>query len=206
MMFPDRAPSDLYLYTTFIGGSRNQELAKASRLPLSLYFPRPCSIFAYVVVMHISIMLFFFCYFFCCNCLQGFTCLIVVEMNWSRSWLLILDNYWVRKGSQHSLSMCYKSMVLIFSIIFSEALSFGLVILWICCQSIFRGFYSSFCSHLYWSKAFPLYGHDYNSAIEAIDKMEKNLPGFFYAGNYYSHHRESSFFISSSYWDSWIML
>ncbi|KAL8097656.1 hypothetical protein AgCh_030684 [Apium graveolens] len=31
MMFPDRAPSDLYLYTTFIGGSRNQELAKASR-------------------------------------------------------------------------------------------------------------------------------------------------------------------------------
>lgn len=30
MMFPDRAPSDLYLYTTFIGGSRNTELAKAS--------------------------------------------------------------------------------------------------------------------------------------------------------------------------------
>lgn len=30
MMFPDRAPNDLYLYTTFIGGSRNRELAKAS--------------------------------------------------------------------------------------------------------------------------------------------------------------------------------
>lgn len=30
MMFPDRAPGDLYLYTTFIGGSRNTELAKAS--------------------------------------------------------------------------------------------------------------------------------------------------------------------------------
>ncbi|XP_077227144.1 flavin containing amine oxidoreductase family isoform X2 [Tasmannia lanceolata] len=30
MMFPDRAPSDQYLYTTFIGGSRNRDLAKAS--------------------------------------------------------------------------------------------------------------------------------------------------------------------------------
>jgi oxygen-dependent protoporphyrinogen oxidase len=30
MMFPDRSPSDVHLYTTFIGGSRNQELAKAS--------------------------------------------------------------------------------------------------------------------------------------------------------------------------------
>ncbi|KAM7279307.1 hypothetical protein ACFE04_006441 [Oxalis oulophora] len=30
MMFPDRAPSDLHLYTTFVGGSRNQELANAS--------------------------------------------------------------------------------------------------------------------------------------------------------------------------------
>lgn len=39
------------------------------------------------------------------------------------------------------------------------------------------------CSHFYWSKAFPLYGHNYDSVLEAIDKMEKNLPGFFYAGN-----------------------
>lgn len=30
MMFPDRAPKDLFLYTTFVGGSRNKELAKAS--------------------------------------------------------------------------------------------------------------------------------------------------------------------------------
>ncbi|KAJ7013862.1 protoporphyrinogen oxidase [Populus alba x Populus x berolinensis] len=30
MMFPDRAPKNLYLYTTFVGGSRNKELAKAS--------------------------------------------------------------------------------------------------------------------------------------------------------------------------------
>ncbi|KAF9601682.1 hypothetical protein IFM89_021812 [Coptis chinensis] len=30
MMFPDRVPSDVHLYTTFVGGSRNKELAKAS--------------------------------------------------------------------------------------------------------------------------------------------------------------------------------
>lgn len=37
-------------------------------------------------------------------------------------------------------------------------------------------------SHFYWKKAFPLYGHNYDSVVEAIEKMEKNLPGFFYAG------------------------
>ncbi|KAL3838924.1 hypothetical protein ACJIZ3_023515 [Penstemon smallii] len=31
--------------------------------------------------------------------------------------------------------------------------------------------------HYYWSKAFPLYGRNYGSVIEAIDKMEKDLPG-----------------------------
>ncbi|KAF5763579.1 putative protoporphyrinogen oxidase [Helianthus annuus] len=31
MMIPDRASEDVYLYTTFVGGSRNKELAKASR-------------------------------------------------------------------------------------------------------------------------------------------------------------------------------
>ncbi|KAL9227044.1 hypothetical protein vseg_002785 [Gypsophila vaccaria] len=30
MMFPDRAPSDYHLYTTFVGGSRNRQLAQAS--------------------------------------------------------------------------------------------------------------------------------------------------------------------------------
>lgn len=40
-----------------------------------------------------------------------------------------------------------------------------------------------YCSHFYWSKAFPLFGHNYDSVLEAIDKMEKDLPGFFYAGN-----------------------
>jgi len=37
--------------------------------------------------------------------------------------------------------------------------------------------------HIYWRNAFPLYDCDYNSVLEAIEKMEKNLPGFFYAGN-----------------------
>ncbi|KAK8574394.1 hypothetical protein V6N12_062088 [Hibiscus sabdariffa] len=69
VMFPDRAPNNLYLYTTFVGGSRNTELAKAS-------------------------------------------------------------------------------------------------------------------THFYWSKAFPMYGRNYASVLEAIEKMERDLPGFFYAGNH----------------------
>jgi hypothetical protein len=38
--------------------------------------------------------------------------------------------------------------------------------------------------HIYWRNAFPLYGRDYSSVLEAIEKMEKNIPvpGFFYAG------------------------
>lgn len=49
---------------------------------------------------------------------------------------------------------------------------------------------SIFCgSHFFWSKAFPLYGRDYDSVLEAIEKMEKNLPGFFYAGNNLSTER-----------------
>ncbi|PHU17895.1 Protoporphyrinogen oxidase, chloroplastic/mitochondrial [Capsicum chinense] len=40
----------------------------------------------------------------------------------------------------------------------------------------------TYVSHVYWSKAFPLYGHNYDSVLEAIDKMEKNLPGLLYAG------------------------
>nr|AFK39366.1 unknown [Lotus japonicus] len=42
----------------------------------------------------------------------------------------------------------------------------------------------SFVNHFYWSKGFPLYGRNYGSVLEAIDKMEKDLPGFFYAGNH----------------------
>ncbi|CAN1273325.1 Protoporphyrinogen oxidase 2 [Linum perenne] len=48
----------------------------------------------------------------------------------------------------------------------------------------FVGGTDSIGSHFYWGKAFPLYGRNYQSVLEAIDKMERNLPGFFYAGNH----------------------
>ncbi|GFP84921.1 protoporphyrinogen oxidase mitochondrial [Phtheirospermum japonicum] len=94
MMFPDRAPADVYLYTTFVGGSRNRELAKAPRDELKQ-----------IVASDLRQLL----------------------------------------GAEGE---------------------------------------PAFMNHLYWSKAFPLYGHNYDSVIEAIDKMERDLPGFFYAGNH----------------------
>ncbi|KAL7140620.1 hypothetical protein ABFS83_08G001000 [Erythranthe nasuta] len=94
MMFPDRAPADVHLYTTFVGGSRNPELAKASRDELSQ----------------------------------------IVSSD--------LRQLLGAEGEPASLN------------------------------------------HFHWSKAFPLYGRKYGSVIEAIDKMEKDLPGLFYAGNH----------------------
>ncbi|KAF3435205.1 hypothetical protein FNV43_RR22292 [Rhamnella rubrinervis] len=94
MMFPDRAPDDLYLYTTFVGGSRNKELANASTDELKQ-----------VVTSDLRQLL----------------------------------------GAEGE---------------------------------------PKFVNHFYWKKAFPLYGHNYDSVVEAIEKMEKNLPGFFYAGNH----------------------
>ncbi|KAI3768858.1 hypothetical protein L2E82_19694 [Cichorium intybus] len=94
MMFPDRAPEDLYLYTTFIGGSRNQQLAKASRDELKQIVT------------------------------SDLRQLLGVEGD------------------------------------------------------------PNFLTHYYWSKAFPLYGRNYGSVIEAIQKMENELPGYFYAGNH----------------------
>ncbi|XP_073065060.1 protoporphyrinogen oxidase, mitochondrial-like isoform X1 [Primulina eburnea] len=94
MMFPDRAPSDVHLYTTFVGGSRNRELAKASRDELEQ-----------IVTSDLKQLL----------------------------------------GAEGE---------------------------------------PAFLNHYYWSRGFPLYGHDYNSVTEAIGKMEKDLPGFFYAGNH----------------------
>ncbi|KAH0860887.1 hypothetical protein HID58_089148 [Brassica napus] len=90
----DRCPSDLHLYTTFIGGSRNQELAKASTDELKQ----------------------------------------VATSDLQR--LLGVEGEPV------------------------------------------------FVNHVYWNKAFPLYDRSYDSVMEAIDKMEKDLPGFFYAGNH----------------------
>ncbi|KAL0344113.1 UNVERIFIED_CONTAM: Protoporphyrinogen oxidase, mitochondrial [Sesamum angustifolium] len=94
MMFPDRATNDVYLYTTFVGGSRNPELAKASRDELKQ-----------IVTSDLRQLL----------------------------------------GAEGQ---------------------------------------PAFLNHFYWSKAFPLYGRNYDSVISAIDKMEKDLPGFFYAGNH----------------------
>ncbi|KAM3281598.1 hypothetical protein P3S67_027244 [Capsicum chacoense] len=94
MMFPNRAPNNVCLYTTFIGGSRNRELVKASRSKLKD-----------IITSDLKQLL-------------------------------------GTKGEP------------------------------------------TYVSHVYWSKAFPLYGHNYDSVLEAIDKMEKNLPGLFYAGNY----------------------
>nr|QHA79698.1 mitochondrial protoporphyrinogen IX oxidase [Eleusine indica]QHA79703.1 mitochondrial protoporphyrinogen oxidase 2 [Eleusine indica] len=93
MMFPDRAPSDQFLYTTFIGGSHNRDLAGA-----------PTTILKQLVTSDLRKLL----------------------------------------GVEGQ---------------------------------------PTFVKHVYWRNAFPLYGRDYNSVLEAIEKMEKNLPGFFYAGN-----------------------
>ncbi|KAM7266304.1 hypothetical protein ACFE04_004201 [Oxalis oulophora] len=94
MMFPDRAPSDLHLYTTFVGGSRNQEFANASTDELKR-----------IVTSDLRQLL----------------------------------------GAEGE---------------------------------------PTFVNHFYWSKAFPLYGKSYGSVLEAIETLEKSLPGFVYAGNH----------------------
>ncbi|KAJ1427550.1 Protoporphyrinogen oxidase [Sesbania bispinosa] len=94
MMFPDRAPSDLHLYTTFIGGTRNRELTQASTDELKK-----------IVTSDLRRLL----------------------------------------GAEGE---------------------------------------PTFVNHFCWSKGFPLYDRNYGSVLEAIDKMEKDLPGFFVAGNH----------------------
>ncbi|GMI86869.1 MATERNAL EFFECT EMBRYO ARREST 61 [Hibiscus trionum] len=94
VMFPDRAPNNLYLYTTFVGGSQNKELANASTDELK-----------HIVTSDLRQLL----------------------------------------GVEGE---------------------------------------PTFLNHFYWSKAFPIYGRNYASVLEAIEKMERDLPGFFYAGNH----------------------
>ncbi|KAI3472530.1 hypothetical protein Pfo_028024 [Paulownia fortunei] len=94
MMFPDRAPTDVYLYTTFVGGSRNRELAKASSY---------IKFYAHLDYVQLRLLL-----------------------------------------SQGQIEQIVTSDL-------RQLLAF-------------------------------LYGQNYDSVIEAIDKMEKALPGFFYAG------------------------
>ncbi|CAA6667815.1 unnamed protein product [Spirodela intermedia] len=93
-MFPDRAPADQILYTTFVGGSRNRDLAGAS--------------------------------------LEELKQIVLSDLHK----LLGVDGE------------------------------------------------PSFIKHVYWSKAFPLYSRDYGLVLEAIERMERNLPGFYYAGNH----------------------
>ncbi|XP_074564525.1 protoporphyrinogen oxidase 2 [Curcuma longa] len=94
MMFPDRAPSDQYLYTTFVGGSRNKDLAGAS----------------------------------------------VDELK-----EIVASDLRKLLGTDGQ---------------------------------------PTFVKHIYWRNAFPLYDLDYDLVIGAIEKMEANLPGLFYAGNH----------------------
>ncbi|XP_024311696.1 protoporphyrinogen oxidase 2, chloroplastic/mitochondrial isoform X2 [Brachypodium distachyon] len=93
MMFPDRAPNDQHLFTTFVGGSHNRDLAAA-----------PTAILKQLVTSDLRKLL----------------------------------------GVEGQ---------------------------------------PTFVKHVHWKNAFPLYGHDYDLALEAIGKMENELPGFFYAGN-----------------------
>uniref|UniRef100_I1PMI3 Protoporphyrinogen oxidase n=1 Tax=Oryza glaberrima TaxID=4538 RepID=I1PMI3_ORYGL len=93
MMFPDRAPNDQYLYTSFIGGSHNRDLAGA-----------PTAVLKQLVTSDLRKLL----------------------------------------GVEGQ---------------------------------------PTFVKHVHWRNAFPLYGQNYDLVLEAIAKMENNLPGFFYAGN-----------------------
>ncbi|KAI5063012.1 hypothetical protein GOP47_0021559 [Adiantum capillus-veneris] len=40
-----------------------------------------------------------------------------------------------------------------------------------------------FFRHVFWSRAFPQYGPGYDGVFDALQKLEEDLPGFFYAGN-----------------------
>ncbi|KAF9599994.1 hypothetical protein IFM89_002467 [Coptis chinensis] len=117
MMFPDRAPSDVHLYTTFVGGSQNKDLAKAS-VYMILYSCECCFL--------ISILSRLYC--------------VMDELK-----EVVASDLGKLLGAQGE---------------------------------------PAFFHCFYWSKAFPLYGHDYNSVLRAIEKMEESLPGFFYAGNH----------------------
>ena len=101
-MFPNRASNDEYLYTTFIGGSRNRELAKSSTLvallgfhyyankqknillPLSSSTNCFCFIFTSVLFLHDATKLSF-------SCFPG--------MSWSKLLHRISDSCWELKGS-----------------------------------------------------------------------------------------------------------
>lgn len=41
-----------------------------------------------------------------------------------------------------------------------------------------------FFRHVFWSRAFPQYGPGYDGVLNALKKLEDDLPGFYYAGNH----------------------
>lgn len=41
-----------------------------------------------------------------------------------------------------------------------------------------------FFRHVFWSRAFPQYGPGYDGVLNALQKLEEDLPGFYYAGNH----------------------
>lgn len=41
-----------------------------------------------------------------------------------------------------------------------------------------------FFKHIFWSRAFPQYGPGYDGVLNALQKLEGDLPGFYYAGNH----------------------
>lgn len=96
MMFPDRAPSDQYLYTTFVGGSRNKDLAGASVYVL-FYFILILDLHSEMekwVKLHSSTEnLSFFPY----------TCIVT---SWKKLWPRIWGSCWVQMGNQPLWSKC----------------------------------------------------------------------------------------------------
>ncbi|KAF6166878.1 hypothetical protein GIB67_020312 [Kingdonia uniflora] len=141
MMFPDRAPSDMHMFTTFVGGSRNRDLAKASLNELNQ-----------AVTSDLRRLLG----------AEGEP--TYVKSSGAFMYLLVF-----RTLRAAPLKRLYNHLFLV--------LVFKTVAKMVTAKPGSRG-------HFFWSKAFPLYGHDYGSVLEAVEKMEENLPGFFYAGNH----------------------
>ena len=88
MMFPDRAPDDQYLYTTFVGGSHNRDLAGAPTY--KSYFDCLCS---FSILARFS---------------WSYTC---TGLFWNNLWLLTLKSSWVSRGNQLLWSK-YSNMLL----------------------------------------------------------------------------------------------
>lgn len=161
MMFPDRAPNDVYLYTTFIGGSRNKELAKASRCMIFCISSFSTGTFVIFPLELTGVSFYFFEY------RDELKHMVTSD----------LRQLLGAEGEPAFVKYCIVLISTQYHYKFSH-------IVHIVKDPNHYMFLHIFCllSHLYWSKAFPLYGLNYQSVVDAIDRLEKNLPGFFYAG------------------------